>query len=217
MTPAIKICGLSTPDTVGAAITAGASHVGFVLFPKSPRHVELAQLGALTAIVPPHIKTVIVTVDAEDALIGAALAAGRIDVVQLHGQETPARVAAVKSRFGRETWVARGISTAADLAATRPFEAVADLLLFDAKAPTSPLGGDMLPGGNGLRFDWRLLEGYRAALPWGLSGGLDAASVGQAIRSTQPSLVDVSSGVETSLGVKSIIKIQAFVDASKTI
>jgi phosphoribosylanthranilate isomerase len=217
MTPDVKICGLSTAETLGAAIDAGASHVGFVMFPKSPRHVSFEQLGALTALVPAQIKTVIVTVDADDALLAAALAAGRLDVIQLHGHESPERTAAVKSRFGRETWVARGIGTAADLAATRRFETVADLLLFDAKAPKPPPGGDMLPGGNGLRFDWRLLVGYKAALPWGLSGGLDAASVAEAIVSTRPSLVDVSSGVESAPGVKSATKIRAFVDASRNL
>jgi phosphoribosylanthranilate isomerase len=217
MTPHIKICGLKAPDTLGAAITAGASHVGFVLFPKSPRHLALEQLSALTRLVPPAIKNVIVTVDADDALLGAALEAGRIDVIQLHGAETPARVAAVKARFGRETWLARGIRDAADLAATRPFESIADLLLFDAKAPTPAPGGDALPGGNGLRFDWRLLGGYRANVPWGLSGGLDADSVAGAVRSTRPSLVDVSSGVEVAPGVKSASKIRAFVEAVKSL
>ncbi len=217
MVTSIKICGLSSLDTLGAAIAAGASHVGFVLFPKSPRHVELAQLAALTHAVPQAIKTVIVTVDAEDEQLAAALEAGRIDIIQLHGSETPARVAAVKARFGRETWLARGIRDAGDLAVTRPYEDVADLLLFDAKAPTPAPGGTVLPGGNGVRFDWRLLDGYQAARPWGLSGGLDATSVVEAVRRIRPSLVDVSSGVESAPGVKSATKIQAFVEAVKTL
>jgi phosphoribosylanthranilate isomerase len=126
-------------------------------------------------------------------------------------------VAAVKARFGRETWLARGIRDNADLAATRPYESIADLLLFDAKAPTPRPGGDALPGGNGLRFDWRLLEGYRALGPWGLSGGLDAGSVAEAITRTRPSLVDVSSGVESAPGVKSVARIRAFVEAVKSL
>jgi phosphoribosylanthranilate isomerase len=216
MIPAIKICGLSEPETLAAAVAAGASHVGFMLFPPSPRHVGIEPLAALTRLVPPHVKTVLVTVDADDALLAGALSAARIDVIQLHGQESPARIAAVRANMGREVWAARGIRDAADLAATRDYEAVADLLLFDAKAPTPPTGGAAaLPGGNGLRFDWRILDGYRGRAPWGLSGGLDAASVAEAIVRTRPSLVDVSSGVEQARGIKSPEKIRAFIAAAR--
>ena len=216
MVTAIKICGLSEPETLGAAIAGGATHVGLMHYAPSPRHVAIEKLGALTARVPDSVRSVLVTVDADDALLEALLASAKIDVLQLHGSETPQRVAAVRARFGKPVWAARGIRDVADLAATRPFEAVADLLLFDAKAPTPPPGSAAaLPGGNGLRFDWRLLEGYRGSLPWGLSGGLDAASVADAIARTRPSLVDVSSGVESARGVKSAEKIRAFIASSR--
>lgn len=207
---AIKICGLTTPETLAAAIGAGATHVGFVFFAPSPRDLALAIAPGLSARVPGHVERVGVFVDADDALIGAAIAAARLSVIQLHGGESPARVAAVKARFGLTVWKAAAVRTAADIAQTAVFRDAADMVLLDAKAPD----GAVLSGGNGLRFDWRILSDTRPAMPWGLSGGLDAPTVAEAIRATGARLVDVSSGVEDAPGVKSTAKITAFCEAA---
>jgi phosphoribosylanthranilate isomerase len=203
-----KVCGLSTPASVDAAVAAGASFVGFVFFPPSPRHLEPAAAAALMARVPTGTAKVAVLVDADDALIDAVLAAG-IDTLQLHGAETPERLAAVRARTGRPVWRAAGVATRADVAAAIAGAGPADRLLLDAKAPK----GATLPGGNGLSFDWRLLDGVAIPLPWGLSGGLDAGNVGAACRLLRPGFVDVSSGIEDQPGVKSVSKINAFADA----
>src|SRR5215210_5116948 len=173
----IKICGLSEPGTLDVAINTGADLVGFVFFPPSPRHVVHAQAGALAARVPERIGTVGVFVDPDDALLDAAIAAAHLGAVQLHGSESPDRVADIRRRFGVETWKAVPVRTRADIAATAAYTHAADRLLFDAKPPK---GAD-LPGGNGVRFDWRLLEGATIRAPWGLSGGLDAGTVATAI------------------------------------
>lgn len=207
---AIKICGLSTPETLEAAIGAGASHVGFVHFAKSPRHVEADQLAALARRVPGHVQKVGVVVDPEDAVLEQIIAAGRLDAVQLHGKEPPERVAALRARFPQvRFWKAVSVKTAADIAAADRYRDVADLILFDAKTPD----GAQLPGGMGLRFDWQLLQGWQAGGPWGLSGGLDPANVAEAIRITAPPLVDISSGVESAPGIKDVDKIAAFCKA----
>ncbi len=203
-----KICGLSTPETVDAAISAGAFALGFVFFPPSPRHLRLDQARALIARVPSGIARVAVTVDADDALIDAILDAG-IDTLQLHGHEPPARVADVAARTRRPVWLARGVATAADIRAAIADAAPAARLLLDAKAPADAA----LPGGNGLAFDWRLLQDTRPPLPWGLSGGLDAETVGAALAAVRPDFVDLSSGVEDAPGKKSIAKIRAFAAA----
>jgi phosphoribosylanthranilate isomerase len=203
-----KICGLSTPETVDAAIGAGAFALGFVFFPPSPRHLGLDQARALLARVPAGIARVAVTVDADDALIDAVLAAG-IDTLQLHGDESPQRVATLIARTKKPVWVARGVATAADIRAAIVRAAPADALLLDAKAPSDA----PLPGGNGLAFDWRLLHDNRPPMAWGLSGGLDAETVGAALASVGPAFVDVSSGVESEPGVKSVAKIRAFAEA----
>lgn len=207
----IKFCGLSTPETVAAAVRAGAGWVGFVFFPRSPRHLEPAQAAALIADVPEGIGRVAVLVDADDALIDAVIAAG-IDTLQLHGRETPERIAAVKARTGRQVWAARGVATRADIAAAIAGAGPADKLLLDAK-PAAGNAPAELPGGNGVAFDWRLMLGVQPPLPWGLSGGLDAGNVGAALAVLQPAFVDVSSGIEERPGVKSIAKIMAFADA----
>ena len=218
----IKFCGLSTPETVAAAVRAGAGWLGFVFFPRSPRHLEPERAAALTALVPPGIGRVAVLVDADDALIDAVIAAG-IDTLQLHGRETPERIAAVKARTGLAVWAARGVANRADIAAAIAGAGPADRLLLDAKPPVGAGAGvaDLpgcagvadLPGGNGVAFDWRLMLGVQPPLPWGLSGGLDAGNVGAALAVLQPAFVDVSSGTEDRPGVKSIAKIMAFADA----
>lgn len=205
-----KICGLSTPETLDAAIAGGASHVGFVFFAKSPRNVDFDQVRALAARVPAHVGKAGVFVDPDDALIETATAAGMLDVIQLHGKETPERAAAIKDRTGREIWKALSIRTRADLAPAGDYRGAADRLLYDAKPP---VGAD-LPGGLGLRFDWRLLEGFVHPLPWALSGGLDAANIAEAVGISGARLVDISSGVESAPGIKDVDKIAAFLKAT---
>jgi phosphoribosylanthranilate isomerase len=203
-----KICGLSTPETLAAAIAGGASHVGFVFFPPSPRNLTLDQAAALAAAVPDHVAKVGVFVDPDDALIDAALAAGRLDALQLH-KTAPARAAALRQRTKREIWAAVPVKTRADLDVARHYDGAADRILYDAKTPD----GAALPGGMGLRFDWRLLDGFRHPLPWALSGGLDSGNVAEAIARTGARLVDVSSRVETAPGIKDADKIVAFLRA----
>jgi len=200
-----KICGLSTHDTVGAAVRGGASHVGFVFFPPSPRNLGFEQAAALAARVPGHVGKVGVFVDPDDALLGAALATG-LTAVQLH-RVTPERAAAIRTRV--PVWVAIAIKTRADFAQAARFRGSADRILYDAKTPE----GATLPGGMGMRFDWQLLQGVPQHLAWALSGGLDPDNVAEAIRATGATLVDVSSGVETSPGVKNVDKIAAFCKA----
>ncbi|API60812.1 N-(5'-phosphoribosyl)anthranilate isomerase [Tardibacter chloracetimidivorans] len=209
MTTHAKICGLSEPATLDAAVRGGASYVGFVFFSKSPRNVTGEQAAMLASRVADHVGRVGVFVDPDDAQVKETAAAARLTAIQLHGDESPARVAAIKALTGLDVWKAVPVRTAADIADARAYAGAADLLLFDAKPPK---GAD-LPGGLGLRFDWRLLSGYRAPLRWGVSGGLDAANVREAIGVTATGLVDVSSGVEDRPGVKSMAKIEAFLKA----
>ncbi len=207
MTP-FKFCGLSTPETVAAAVAAGSRWLGFNFFPPSPRHVTPEAAAGLMRAMPAGVGKVAVLVDADDALIDAVLAAG-IEILQLHGRETVERIAAVKARTGREVWRAAGVATRADIAAAIAGAGPADRLLLDAKAPKD----SALPGGNGLAFDWRLMQGVSPPMPWGLSGGLDAGNVGAALAVLKPAFVDVSSGIEERAGVKSQSKMQAFADA----
>lgn len=204
----VKICGLSEPATLDAAVAAGSDHVGFVFFPPSPRHVGFDQAAALAARVPDRTGRVGVFVAPGDALIETAIAAGRLSALQLH-DVMPARAAELRARFGRPVWAAIPVATRADVLGTSAWRGAADRLLFDAKAPK----GASLPGGNAVRFDWRLLDGVAVGLPWGLAGGLDPASVAEAVGATGAPLVDVSSGVEDAPGVKSAAKIRAFVKA----
>ena len=206
----VKICGLSTPETLDAAIRLGASHVGFVHFPKSPRHLPLDRLAALRASVPGHVRAVLLLVDPDGEAVAEAVARVRPDIVQLHGAESPAALSAWKTRHGGEWWKAVPVRTRADLAAARQWRGAADLLLYDAKPPP----GAALPGGNGLRFDWELLRGFAHPLPWALSGGLDAGNVAEAIRVTGAPLVDVSSGVESAPGIKDMDRMAAFLKAA---
>lgn len=203
----VKICGLSEPATLDAAIAAGADHVGFVFFPRSPRNITPEIAGALAKRVPDRIGRVGVFVAPDDSLVDAAVAAG-LSILQLHDVD-PVRAGAIRSRHGLPVWAAAAVRGPADIVASAAFRGVADRLLFDAK----PAEAGALPGGNGLRFDWRLLGGVNIGMDWVLSGGLDAGSVGEAIAMTRAPAVDVSSGVEAELGVKSVAKIAAFVEA----
>ncbi len=200
-----KICGLSTEPTLDAAIAGGASHVGFVFFPPSPRNLSFERAAALAARIPDDVSKVGVFVDPDNATVEAAVAAGRLDALQLH-KTPPERTAALKARTGREIWAAVPVKTRADLSAAASYRGAADCILYDAKTPDDAA----LPGGMGMRFDWRLLEGFDHSLRWALSGGLAAANVAEAARITGATLVDVSSGVETAPGVKDVDKIAAF-------
>ena len=202
-----KICGLSTPETIGAAVRHGASHVGFVFFAKSPRNVAVEQAAALIATMPADIGKVGVFVDPDDDLLMRAVAAG-LTALQLHGKEPPERVGALR-RIGVELWKAVPVKARADLALARTYRGAADRILYDAKTPETA----DLPGGMGLRFDWRLLDGFAHPLPWALSGGLDVNNVADAVRISGARLVDTSSGVESTPGVKDVGKIERFLNA----
>ena len=206
----VKICGLRTPADVTAVARAGAAYAGFVFFAKSPRNVTLpeARLAALAA--PPGLAKVALTVDADDATLDAIVEAVPLDMLQLHGHESPDRVAQVRARYRLPVMKAIGLADESDLPAIFAFSTVADQILIDAKPPR---GAD-LPGGNGLAFDWRLLAGRRWLRPWMLAGGLTAKNVAEAVRLTGARQVDVSSGVESAPGVKDAARIAAFVAAA---
>jgi phosphoribosylanthranilate isomerase len=202
----VKICGLSTPETLDAAIAGGASHVGFVFFAKSPRHLLPAQAAALAARMEGKAAIVGLFVDPAPDDIDRVRAQVRLDVIQLHGSEHPALVSRIAMASGLEVWKALPVRTTADLAEAQKYRGAAHRILYDAKPPA---GGD-LPGGNGLRFDWELLRGHHHPLPWALSGGLDARNLAEAVRITGATLLDVSSGVESAPGIKDVDKIAAF-------
>jgi phosphoribosylanthranilate isomerase len=212
MSTSAKICGLSTPEVLDAAIAGGASHVGFVFFPPSPRAVSFEQAATLAARVPDHVRKVGVFVEPCNALIDQAIASGRLDAIQLHNTP-PGRAAALRQHSGCETWAAIAVKTREDLNVAASYRGAADRLLYDAKTPE----GSALPGGMGLRFDWKLLDGFEHPLPWALSGGLDGANVRDAVNATGTRLVDVSSGVESAPGVKDVDKIAAFLKAVATL
>lgn len=202
----IKICGLKTDAAVWAALAGGASHIGFIFFPKSPRHISLDEAARLRQAASGRAKTVAVTVDADDAALDEIVAAMTPDMLQLHGTETPERVATVKARYGLPVIKAFAIRDASDLAAIAPYRGLADRFLFDAKPPV----GSDLPGGNGVSFDWRVLAGLDAEVDYMLSGGLNAANVGDALRLANPPAIDISSGVESAPGVKDVALIENF-------
>lgn len=212
MSVRVKICGLTEPRTLAAAVAAGAAYVGLVFFPKSPRHLEPDAARALAIGVPPGVAKVALVVDPDDAALERILRAVPIDMVQLHGAESPARVREIRARFGLPVMKAVGVAEAADLAAIASYEAVADQILVDARAPK----GAALPGGNGLSFDWRLIAGRQWQKPWMLAGGLTPANVAEAIRLTGARQVDVSSGVESAPGVKDPARIAAFIAEVQT-
>lgn len=207
----VKICGLRTADALDASVEQGASHVGFVFYPPSPRHLAPAEAGRLIARLPDSVVPVALTVDADDDAIAAILAAAPVRLLQAHGQESPARVAEIRQRFGLPVMKAVGIADAGDVARAHDYEAVADLLLLDAKAPKKGL-----PGGNGLAFDWGLIANEHWSRPWFLAGGLTPDNVAEAIRISGARAVDVSSGVEQAPGVKDIGLIAAFLAAARS-
>ena len=209
-TPAIKICGISTALTLGAALKAQADYVGFVFYPPSPRHLTLGEAAKLSAQAAGHTLRVGLFVDADDALLGDAVAAAQLDVLQLHGAESPARVAELKARFGLPVWKALPIAARADVLRADAYTSAADLILFDAKTPKGTL-----PGGMGLAFDWNLVAGWKGHCAWGLAGGLSAENIAEAVRLTAAPLVDTSSGVESAPGVKDAAKIAAFCAAAR--
>jgi phosphoribosylanthranilate isomerase len=202
-----KICGLSTPETLDAAIGGGASHVGFVFYPHSPRHLAFGAATALAARSGGRAGRVGVFVDPDDALVAAAIEAGQLDILQLH-KTAPARAAALAARFARPVWAAIAIRTRADLAEARGWQGLAERLIYDAKTPEGTL-----PGGMGMRFDWALLDGFAHPCAWALSGGLDAENVADAVGRTGARMVDISSGVESAPGIKDVDKIARFLQA----
>lgn len=208
---AVKICGLSRPEHVAAAVEAGASYVGLVFFEKSPRHVTLEAARALALAVPAGVAKVALVVNADDAALDALTDTVAIDILQLHGAETPERVAEIKARYGLPVMKAVGVADAGDLDALDVYGRVADQILVDAKPPK----GAALPGGNGLSFDWRLIAGRRWAVPWMLAGGLTPDNVGAAVRLTGATQVDVSSGVESAPGVKDAGLIRNFIQSAR--
>ncbi len=201
----VKICGLKDHLAVDAALEGGARYLGFNFYPPSPRSVTIEKAIELGRSVSGDCVTVGVTVDPDDHLVDQVLEA--LDAIQLHGKETPERVRAVKARTGKTVIKAVRIGDAVDLEPLDAFADAADVILFDAKPPRSP---GSLPGGNGLTFDWRLLENLDLSVPWILSGGLDASNLDDAVRLCRASAVDVASGVESAPGQKDVRKIQAF-------
>jgi phosphoribosylanthranilate isomerase len=215
MSVAVKICGLKTPAAVNAAVDGGAFMVGFVFFAKSPRFLTPATAGELGKLVPVTVAKVGLIVDAPDDVIAGILAAAPLDLLQLHGAESPARVADIRSRFGLPVMKAISVADADDIARAREYEVVADRLLFDAKPPKAM--EDALPGGNALSFDWGLLRGQSFARPWMLAGGLTTGNLEDAVARTAATAVDTSSGVEDRPGEKNINKIKEFLALAKAI
>ncbi|MEE4188175.1 MAG: phosphoribosylanthranilate isomerase [Roseobacter sp.] len=207
----IKICGLTDPAHVAAAAKAGAAYVGYVFFPKSPRYVTLLQARALALDTPMGLAKVALVVDADDAFLDRLVNEVPLDMLQLHGHETPERVTEVKARFGLPVMKAIGIADAGDLKDIDTYSAVADQLLIDAKPPK---GAD-LPGGNGLAFDWTLLRDRKYwTKPWMLAGGLNPRTAAEAVRKTGARQLDVSSGVESAPGLKDPALIAEFIQAA---
>lgn len=206
----VKICGLTSHSGIAAAVDAGARYVGFVFFEKSPRNLSLSAAAVLAAAVPEGMCKVALVVNADNAFLDALIAQVPVDMLQLHGAESPARVLEIKTRFGLPVMKAVGVADASDLTALEAYGRVADQILVDAKPPK---GAD-LPGGNGLAFDWRLIAGRRWPVPWMLAGGLTPQNVAEAIALTGARQVDVSSGVESAPGVKDDALIAAFCAAA---
>ena len=202
----VKICGLKTDAALAAALAGGASHVGFIFFSKSPRSIDPVAAGRLRRAARGRAKAVAVTVDAADAFLDEIVTAMRPDMLQLHGHETPERVAEIKARYGLPVVKALPVSEVADLDAAKPYLGIADRFLFDARPPK----GAVLPGGNGVAFDWRVLAGLDARIDYMLSGGLNADNIGEALRLANPPGIDVSSGVESAPGVKEPALIEKF-------
>ncbi len=210
----IKICGLSTPETIQAAADAGASHVGLVHFEKSARHVSLDDAARLRRGVPSGVKTVLLLVNASPELTGQAISDVKPDVIQFHGRETPEWIGLVREKTGIEVWKAVGVRSAETLEKSRRYESVVDRMLFDAPPPQAV---NAIPGGNGIGFDWSLLKNHEHAIAWGLAGGLTPETVADAIAQTGAPLVDASSGLESAPGIKDVDKIAAFCKAASSL
>ncbi|MCJ2088629.1 phosphoribosylanthranilate isomerase [Methylobacterium sp. E-005] len=207
----IKICGLSTEDTLDAALALGVDWIGLVHFPRSPRHVDVARAAGLSRRAKGRAERVVLLVDPDDTLLTSVVEAVGPDLIQLHGRESPERVAAIRALTGRPVMKALGLASPADLAPLAAYVAVADRILLDAKAPAD----SALPGGNGRCFDWTILADRDLPAGTMLSGGLDAANVAEALARTQLGAVDVSSGVESAPGIKDPDRIAAFVAAAR--
>jgi len=207
----VKICGLRTQDQIAAAVEAGATYIGLNFFQKSPRSVTIEQAALLATTIPVGVAKVALVVDADDAMLDALTAKVAIDILQLHGHETPQRVKDIKARYGLPVMKVVGVADASDLPLLDAHAGAADMLLVDTKPPKDAA----LPGGNGLAFDWRLIAGRRWPVPWLLAGGLTPDNVAEAIKMTGASQVDVSSGVESAPGVKDPAKMAAFVAAAQ--
>ncbi|MGJ8537368.1 MAG: phosphoribosylanthranilate isomerase [Parasphingopyxis sp.] len=205
----VKICGLTSVEAIEAAAEAGAAYAGFVFFEKSPRNVVPREAPALVKHVPKTMKRVGVFVEPSDSLLERAIVAGRLDIIQLHGDERPERLKSLKARHKVEIWKAIPVSTASDLERAKRYREDANLILFDARTPKA----SRLPGGMGIAFDWKLLNRFNHKAPWGLSGGLNAGNVAEALAITGATMLDVSSGVESEPGIKSPAKISAFMEA----
>jgi phosphoribosylanthranilate isomerase len=208
----VKICGLRSLSDVAAVVSSRATYAGFVFFPKSPRNLNIEQARKLAFASPPGLAKVALTVDADDAMLDDLVDQIPLDMLQLHGHESPARVAEVKARYGLPVMKAIGVAEEGDLTGLMEYALVADQLLIDAKPPKDAT----VPGGNGLSFDWRLLVGRKWLKPWMLAGGLTPENVAEAVRLTGARQVDVSSGVEASTGVKDPLRIAAFVKAAQS-
>ena len=209
MAPDIKICGLKTAEAIEAAIAGGVTHCGFIFFAASPRHLEMAAAAALREIVGDRAKTVAVTVDADNAYLDKIVDLVKPGMLQLHGGESPGRVAEVKVRYGLPVMKAFSICRTGDVAGSDRYQGVADRFLFDAIAPE----GSEVPGGHGVAFDWALLDSLDPAIEYMLSGGVNAANVAKALSHVRPAGLDVSSGVENAPGVKDTALIAAFFEA----
>ncbi len=208
-----KICGISTIDSASAAAEAGASHLGFNFYPPSPRSVTPEMARQIADTLPSAVKTVALVVDPGDALLSNIVSILDPDFIQCHGSETPERIREIRDRFGRPVIKAIRVASTEDVEMAHGYDGAADVILFDAKAPKGMKGA--LPGGNGLTFDWRMLEAWQGDTPWWLSGGLDEGNVVEAIHRTRPIGVDTASGVEDRPGVKNSEKIGKFLTASR--
>jgi phosphoribosylanthranilate isomerase len=209
MKPDIKICGLKTPEAVERAVSRGATHIGFIFFPKSPRNIAPETAAELADLVRSKVTIVAVTVDANEEELDDIVHVLKPDIIQMHGHETPDRILQVKALYGLPVMKAFSVREAVDLERVDPYLGVADRFLFDAKAPA----GSELPGGNGVSFDWNIMASLDASVDYMLSGGLNKDNIGLALASTRARGVDVSSGVESAPGVKDVAMMDAFFDA----
>ena len=207
--PKVKICGLSEPNSLTAAIEAGADFIGLVFYEASPRHVDIEVAKYLTSFIPDNVEIVGLFVNPSDDYLNQVLQDVPLTVIQLHGDESPARISEIKQKFSVPVMKSIPISSKEDLENVTLYQDIADWLLFDAK-------GEKLPGGNGMAFDWSILKDYKSKTPWMLAGGLNADNAGEALKICTPNALDVSSGVEASKGVKDSDKIRSFISAVKS-